>query len=120
MTTTKLIDLDFADKNDWLAITDLENMFSIYANGKQQLKYNLNQTLYLNIDESTKKIYKLKHDMYWPLISYKLYGTTHLAWLLMKVNNVPAKYIFSKIKAGANVKYIDTELVHSIVQTINK
>lgn len=120
MNRTKLKDIDLDNKYEWNKISDLENMFNIYQDDDQNLKYNLNQTLYLNVNPSSLLTYTLKHQMYWPLISYKIYGTTHLAWLLMKVNRVPAKYIFSSINAGANVKYLDKDIVKNILQQINR
>ena len=116
MTHTKIDDVEMSRKEIWLKITDLENIFNIYEDDKQNLKYNLNQTLYLNVNPDSLNSYTLDHEMFWPLISYKIYNTTHLAWLLMKVNNVPAKYIFSSLRAGATVKYLDTNTVKSIVQ----
>lgn len=116
MTHTKIDDIEMNRKEIWLKITDLENIFNIYEDDKQNLKYNLNQTLYLNVNPENLKSYTLDHEMFWPLISYKIYNTTHLAWLLMKVNNVPAKYIFSSLRAGATVKYLDADIVKSIVQ----
>lgn len=94
--------------------TDLENFFNIYEKDNNYV-YNLNSTLYLNIDESALQTYILKSDMFWPLISYKLYETTHLAWLLMKINNVQAKDIFNKLPASTKIKYVDTNTIQSII-----
>lgn len=101
--------------NSVYKFTDLDNFFSIYEyNGNYN--YNLNSTIYLNINESLLKKYVLTCDMYWPLISYKIYETTRLAWLLMKLNNVEAKDVFKKIKATTTIKYIDTNYVQEIIQ----
>ena len=42
MTHTKIDDVEMSRKEIWLKITDLENIFNIYEDDKQNLKYNLN------------------------------------------------------------------------------
>ena len=47
--------------------------------------------------------------MHWTLLSYKLYNTTHFAWLLMKINDVNTKDVFKKLRAGDIVKYLPAD-----------
>ena len=83
-----LMQLDNADINVTLKITDLENIFGVYQDKRKNLVYDINETLYINVDKSILSTFICDCDMHWTLISYKLYGTTRLAWLLWKINDV--------------------------------
>ena len=52
-------------------------------------------------------------------MSYIIYGTTRLAWLLMKLNKVKAADVFAQLKAGTTVKYLTKDIVQKIIETIN-
>jgi hypothetical protein len=45
----KLNNITFDNKTDWLKITDFENFFNLYEDHKNNIVYNLNSTLYMNI-----------------------------------------------------------------------
>jgi hypothetical protein len=85
---------DFKDSKTWLKAMDLENFFNVYADKNGNFVYNLNNSIYFNVQKGSLDEYTLSHDMHWTLISYMLYGTTRFAWLLMKVNNITAENIF--------------------------
>jgi hypothetical protein len=57
--------------------------------------------------------------MHWPLISYKLYGTTRLVWLLWKLNDIEPTNIFDIKYPGDKILYLPKEYVDNIVSTIN-
>lgn len=99
-------------------ITDLENALSIYKNKDGNYIYNLNETVYLNIPTSRLEIYIPDHPSHWPLISYKLYNTTRLAWLLMKVNHIDAKDVFKIIPASMPIYYVNDVDVRTIIDNI--
>lgn len=110
---------DFPGKSNWLKIADLENMFEVYLDKKAKYMYNLNETLCFVGNNSELSMYKIDHDMFWPLVSYKLYNTTRYAWLLMKLNNVDGDHIFDILKAGTVVKYIEESNLSRILGIIN-
>lgn len=115
----KIIDLiEQQTENDYLKISDLENMFDIYLDNKNNYKYNLNNTIYLN--DLNIQYYILSTEAHWTTISYLLYGTTRLAWLLMKINNISAKDIFKKKYQGNIIKYISESNVQEIIQFLNE
>ena len=116
----KLIDLDFEDKADWIKITDLENAFRIYTDKNDMYKYNLNATWYFDIPDEYFKTFICSTNMYWPLVSYKLYGTTRLSWFLMKINSVKAEAVYNVLTAGTKVKYIDREQLQTIIEDMNE
>lgn len=113
-------ELKLDEKNRWLKITDFENTFNVYSNADGQLVYNLNSTTLFMVDPSDMQQYICDHDMFWPLISYKIYGTARLWWLLMKLNCVDAKNAFDMKYAGDVVFYIPKEQANTIISRINE
>ena len=95
----------------WLKITDLENMFDVYVRQDGGYAYNLNETVYVDVPDSQLLDYVCQTRMHWPLISYRIYGTTRLAWLLMKVNRVQPDDMFRAKEPSETVKYLDPDYV---------
>lgn len=118
--TTNLFNLNNDDINEDLKITDLENIFDVYADKRNNLVFDLNKTLYINIDKSSLPVFICDHAMQWTLISYKIYGTTRLAWLLWKINDVGLEHIFDTKNPGDRILYLPTQYVDNIVSDINK
>lgn len=113
----KLSDVITQEEN--LKVTDLENLFNINLDQKGNYVFNLNETIYLNIPKENLKVYIPDHPQFWPLISYELYKTPRLDWLLMKLNNVSTSDVFRPVPATKIVYYIDTGDVQDILDTIN-
>lgn len=111
----KLEDIDYEDD---LKITDFENFFDVYEID-DKYRYNLNKNLYLNIGSSNLLEYELHTSAHWSLISYKLYGTTRLAWLLMKINNVTLAGTYVKMQPGTKIKYISKDNVKAVVKALD-
>jgi len=66
-----------------------ENIFHVYeTDGK--FFYNLLQTLDVpkNLPAHYYGSYEVGHGDTWPVISYKVYNTTHLYWLILEANNI--------------------------------
>ena len=100
--------------------TDLENLFDINSDARDNYVFNLNENLYLDIPDAALNTYTCQYaEMHWPLISYTIYGTTRLAWLLMKLNNVQVKDAFMPKSASDKIKYINKEFLPQIVKIIN-
>ena len=105
---------------DYWKTTDLENLFDINQNNKGYNIFNLNENIYLDIPEHLISIYTCQYnEMHWPLISYVIYGTTRLAWLLMKINNVKIEEMFLPKRSSENIKYIDKDFIPEIIKVIN-
>lgn len=103
-----------------LKITDFDNFFDVYEDDSGDYRFNLNETIYLDLGLESIQRLVLDHDMFWTTISYKIYGTTRLAWLLMKINNVSRYELFDIKVAGSVIKYIDKEYVQDIVNMIGE
>jgi len=113
----KITDFNANDRS-WLKMTDLENVFRVYLDKRGNYVYNLNSSLYINADPSMLSTYVLNHDMHWTLISYKLYGTTHLAWLLMKLNDVSTADVFSIKRASDVIYYIPKMQLEPLISNL--
>ena len=87
MKITDLADI-YENYGDVVKITDFEHFFNVYQDGKKNFKYNLNSTVYFDTKNAKTLEYVVKYDSHWTLISYNIYKTTRLAWLLMKLNDV--------------------------------
>lgn len=101
---------------------DLDKMFSLFIDEEGRWQYNLNSTFYLiDIPQEVCKWYVCPTDMHWPSISWKVYGSTRLAWFLMKLNEVKDQNIFEQVKAGTKVKYLEYgSLVHPMLIEMEK
>lgn len=110
---------DVVGDQDWLAITDLENLFTVRQDSRGNYMYNLNESLYLDIPDRQLLSFTCDAQMHWPLISYRLYGTTRLAWLLMKINRVGAGDMFKAKSPSDVVKYVDKDILQQVVRTVN-
>ena len=112
---------DYVENYDEVVrITDFENFFSVYDDMKRGcLMFNINATTYFNLANVQLPSIQLQHDAFWPQISYIVYSTPRLAWLLMKLNNVKPKNMFDIVKTGTIIKYLSTETMQTIIQNIN-
>ena len=116
----KLVDLDTEYTGKYLKITDLENIFDIFIDKRKNAVFNMNETLYINIDKTTLPEHVCSSEMHWTTLSYQIYGTTRLAWLLLKINDVEAKDIFVAKQPGDVIKYLPKQYVNSVVANINE
>lgn len=116
----KLQDIDDQDFNSFLKIYDLENMFDVNVDAKGKRVFNLNKTLYVVVDTEKLPEFICSSEMHWPLISYKIYGTTRLAWLLWKLNDVKASDVFKAKQPKDVVKYLPREYKDAIIADINE
>lgn len=75
---------------------DLDKMFSMFIDEQGRWSYNLNSTFYLiDIPDDVCSWYACPTDMHWPSISWKVYGSNRLFWILMKLNGVKDQNIFN-------------------------
>ena len=102
--------------DDTIKIVDMENFFDVFEDKTHvgdPYAYNLNSTVYF--DGAPRLKYTLSHDMFWTTISYEIYGTTRLWWVLMKVNGVNSDNLFEPVKASQTIKYLDKDFVRDIL-----
>lgn len=111
---------DIENYQSIVRITDFENFFDVYEDKKRNCyTFNLNATMYFNVKKSAMQYATLQHAAYWPQISYMIYSTPRLAWLLMKLNNVKAANMFDIVPTNSKIYYIPTQTMQSIISQIN-
>lgn len=115
-----LPELDLTESHDYLKIADLENFFELFIDKRHNLVFDMNKTIYINVDPTQLPDFICDSVMHWPLISYKIYSTTRLAWLLCKLNRVDTTDIFKAKQPGDVVKYLPTTYANDIIEDINK
>ena len=115
----KIKQLELDETDNYLKITDLENWFETFEDKRNNTVFDINRTVYINVDPSRLPDFVCDAHMHWPLISYKIYGTTRLAWLLWKLNNVDASTIFIAKEPGDSIKYLPKQYVDGIVEELN-
>ena len=115
----KITDVFDSDQTD-IKFTDFENFFNIYQDENAYFFYNLNSTIYLDVPSSRLKTYVCQHDLHWPIISYNIYGTVRLAWVLMKLNNISPDIAFNIVPAGSSVKYLDRNDITTIIDKFSE
>ena len=110
------------DDGDILSGEDLEQMLNAYLDERGMWTLNINSSFYaLGIPDRMFSKYTTTSEMRWPSISDAIYGTTRLAWLLMKLNGVKGKDIFKPLPPGTTVKYLAKETyVQSILASIRE
>lgn len=107
---------DIIENDSAYKFTDFDNFFHIYQDKDSNYFYNLNSTMYFEIPEERLKTHVCQHDEHWPTISYELYGTVRLAWVLMKINNIVPSLSFKIIPAGSRVKYLDRSDITTVIE----
>lgn len=100
--------------------TDLDNFFNIYQNEDSYYYFNLNSTVYIDVPQERLQTYVCQHDLHWSIISFNIYGTVRLAWLLMKLNGITSDLAFQIIPAGSKVKYLDKSDVATVISRFSE
>ena len=103
-----------------LSLLKLENLFNVYNNGSNYF-YNILGTVNIpqNLDPNTHVNYTVvTDDMPWTLISYRIYNTMDLWWLICSVNEINNPVQFPK--AGTVLKVLTPDYVSTILQTIKQ
>jgi hypothetical protein len=96
-----------------------ERIFKMYQTGQSQYFYNILQAIYFpdDIDNTKVAFYPVQVNSPWTTISYNIYGSIELWWLIMLVNKS-----YNPIQnplAGTVVKYIRPEYLNEILQELN-
>lgn len=119
----KIADLESSgvlDRNSSnVKVTNLENFFNVYKDENQFYFFNLNSSLYLDFPKESLQTYNCTSDLHWSTISYILFNTVNLAWLLLKVNNVPNNKTFEKVPAGTTIYYPTNNDIITILNSMD-
>lgn len=113
---------DYEDVNT-IQLTDLANIFNVYEDGNLgnfQLSYSINRTFnIIGLDNINRKYYDnyiIKELDTWLSISYQIYNTTRLWWLVCKMNNVTDPTQSPVV--GDQIKLLKKTYIDNILETI--
>lgn len=115
----KITDIEDNRIQKYLKITDFENFFNVFEDQNGNNFYNLNESLYFEFDKYSLPSIICDCHCFWPFLSYKIYGSTRLAWLLMKVNDVNAENVFAAKEPGDIIYYVPKDQLEAIVADLN-
>ncbi len=96
-----------------------ENIFKVYETGEKNFFfYNILKKIKLPDDLSNNFFDFLVLNKNTPLttISYEIYGTTYLWWLILIVNNIdnPVK----SLPVGKKIRYVKTNFIKDVLDSI--
>lgn len=94
---------------------NLENIFNVYRDLDGMYFYNLLQTIQFpsNLPASLFSSYTIKQGDTWPFISYKVYKSPNLWWLILLANNIQDPTI--PLTPGITVAIPVTEVVREVL-----
>ena len=117
-TDTPLKQNNIADLNN-LDQFRYENIFNVYQNGSNQYFYNLLRKINFpdNMDETYYTTYIVSSDyLPYTYISYKVYGTIYLWWLICAFNHITNPVQFPP--ANTTLKILKPEYARSVIQSL--
>lgn len=97
-----------------------ENIFKIYETGdKDFFYYNILKKIKIPDDVDNNLFSAVSYNNALPIttLSYKIYGTTYLWWLIMIVNNITNP---AKIAGGTRIKFIKKQYLKPIIDSIKQ
>ena len=99
---------------------NFENIFNVYQTENGLYYYNLLQTIEFpqNLPPTFFKPYTIAYGDTWPFISFKVYGSPNLWWVILLANNIlnPLK----KIPTGTQILTPVVEVVREVLTQINR
>lgn len=109
------------DQLTQLAPTRYENIFDVYqtSDGKNYYYYNLSRRVNLEIgtiDPEFLDYYVCNGEQPLTTISYRVYGTIDLWWLIVSLNQLNPT---QNVPAGTALAFIKPDYIESVLQIVN-
>jgi hypothetical protein len=97
-----------------------ENIFNVYQTDDKFYYYNLLRKISFptNLPNSLFESYTTKYGDTWPFISYKLYNSPNLWWVILYANSIQNPT--QKILPGTTLKIPTIEVVREILDAVKK
>lgn len=98
-----------------------ENIFKVYETGdKKFYYYNIIKNIKVpqNIDNNVFVLLTLNENTPLTSLSYQVYGTTYLWWLICIINNIQNP--FATINSGKQIKVIKREYLKTVLNSIKQ
>ena len=95
-----------------------ENIFNVYTDENNMYYYNLLECVLIpELPVNYFNTYTITPKDSWPMISYKVHGTTALWWLVMQLNNIINPTL--PLQTGQILRVLKNDYVSSIVSSLN-
>jgi hypothetical protein len=97
-----------------------ENLFKLYTTGDKNFYfYNILKKLKLPDTMNERLFDKVKFTDQMPIttLSFRIYGTTYLWWIIMIVNNITNP---AEIESGREIKYIKKAFLKPVLDSIQQ
>lgn len=98
---------------------NFENIFNVYTDESERYYYNILQNIALpdNLPDGYFTTYHTTYDDTWPYISYKLYETPNLWWIILPFNSVSDAT--QPIVPGTSIKALKVPFVKNVLNQIS-
>lgn len=123
MGLNNIMDGEFQDKVELLPDLELyryENIFKLYKQGENDYYYyNILKKIKIpeDINEEIFDFVKLPDAMPLTTLSYRIYGTTYLWWLIMVVNDISNPM---SIESGRRVRIVKKPFLRILLENIKQ
>lgn len=109
---------DLTDVSHTLSPQQYENIFNVYSDSDIGYFYNLLKTVNfpMDLDPSVYNTYTIAPKDTWPLISWKVYNSIILWWVICAVNNIQNPLIMPPV--GTELKILQTEYLRNVLSNI--
>lgn len=104
-----------------LSVFRYENFFNIYIDEQSDMRfYNLlrNINIFPSDTAEIHDVYSIQYNDTWVSISYKMYGTMDLWWLICAYNQIINP--IEKPEAGKKLKILKSDFVYPIISELRK
>ncbi len=104
-----------------LSVFRYENFFNIYNDPESDARfYNLlkNINIFPSSSSEVENDYNIQYNDTWVLISYKMYGTMDLWWLICLYNKIDNP--IQMPEAGNKIKILKSEYVYPILSELKR
>lgn len=95
-----------------------ENIFKVYETGSKNFYYyNILKKIQLpdDLNEALFDYFEIPDSLPLTTLSYRLYGTTYLWWLIMVVNKIDNP---AMIESGKRIKFIKKPFLRTVLESI--
>jgi hypothetical protein len=102
-----------------LRVENYENIFNLYQDNNKNYFYNLLQTIQIptSLPEGYFDTYTVGYQDTWPFISYKIYQTPNLWWIITQANDIINPT--ATPKPGTVLKIFKPGIVKAILEQIS-
>jgi hypothetical protein len=101
-----------------LTTENYENIFNVYTTEEGNYYYNLLQTISFppNLPEGFFEYYDIVPGDTWPFISYKIYNTPNIWWLILLMNDISNP--IDALVVGTRIKVPKSKVIKIILSEL--